>query len=116
MQAFFLALVATAAIGWIATGPAWADQMDPHLDPLFDSLKAATTPGEAAPIETRIWDIWMTAKNPTVSELIRLGVTAMDQAQYGFALAAFEKIVRMAPDFAEGWNKRATVFYLVGDY
>jgi tetratricopeptide (TPR) repeat protein len=47
---------------------------------------------------------------------MRQGTVAMSQGQLGRALERFDRIVDLAPEFAEGWNKRATVLYLMGDY
>ena len=45
-----------------------------------------------------------------------LGVNAMARADYSTALDLFNKMVEVAPNFSEGWNKRATVYYLMGEY
>ena len=44
------------------------------------------------------------------------GVLAMARADYASALRTFDRMVEQAPDFAEGWNKRATVHYLMGNW
>ena len=44
-----------------------------------------------------------------------IGIAAMNAAAYKVSLRAFDNIVAAAPDFAEGWNKRATVHYLMGN-
>lgn len=97
-------------------GPAKADQRDPRLPALFDRLKSAETFQAAQPIEAEIWVIWAESDNEDVSLLMGLGVNALARKDYGTALRLFDKMVEVAPDFAEGWNKRATVLYLVGEY
>ena len=49
-------------------------------------------------------------------ELMSEGNEAIDARKFGTALAKFNAIIAQRPDFAEGWNKRATVYYLMGDY
>lgn len=98
-----------------AIDSARADQKDPRLNDLFAQLKSAgTLQGRA--IEQEIWTIWMTSDNDEVNKLMEAGVDAMQTQDYKTALADFTRMIQIAPEFAEGWNKRATVLYLVQDY
>ena len=98
-----------------AAPPARADQKDPKLDDLFGQLKAAD--GEtAAVLEGAIWHIWLDSPQSEVEALLERGIAAMQASDQDAALAAFDRVVALAPDFAEGWNKRATVYYLMGRY
>lgn len=99
-----------------APAPAVADQTDPRLDDLFERLQATERPGEAEALEQRIWRIWIEAEDPTQSRLMALGIRAMTLRQLPEALERFDRLVHMAPEFAEAWNKRATVHYLMGNY
>jgi tetratricopeptide (TPR) repeat protein len=87
-----------------------------ELDELFASLRSARTPEQAAAIERAIWQHWMRSDDPRVSAAMTRGVEAMNAGEHRKALAAFDGIVRIAPDLAEGWNKRATVHWLMGDH
>lgn len=51
-----------------------------------------------------------------VDALIAVGVAALNEGNYDRALDAFDQIVRVAPNFAEGWNKRATTLYSMGRF
>ena len=93
-----------------------ADQKDARLPALFDRLKSAPDPGEAAVVESQIWAIWLEANDPKIDTLMSEGSDAMSAQQFGTALEKFNAIIAARPDFAEGWNKRATLFYLMGDY
>ena len=93
-----------------------ADQRDPRLAGLFQRLKAAETLEAAQPIEAEIWMIWAQSDNDDVNLLMSIGVNAIAREDYRTALELFDKMVEVAPDFAEGWNKRATVLYLIGEY
>ena len=108
-------LIAGAILAAIAM-PAKADQKDPRLPALFDQLKAAGTVETAQPIEQQIWTIWSQSESDDVNLLMGLGVNAMARADYRTALDLFNKMVQVAPNFSEGWNKRATVYYLMGEY
>ncbi len=93
-----------------------AGQDDARLDPLFARLKAAPSARDAQAIEQTIWRLWTHAGIEKVDEEMAVGALAMAVGEYGAALRSFDTVVKMAPDFAEGWNKRATVQYLLGDF
>lgn len=97
-----------------ATG--FGDQNDPALDGLFARLQAAESDREAGPIEARIWQIWTHLGDSKIDRTMAVGIAAMNAGAYEVSLGAFDKIVAVAPEFAEGWNKRATVYYLMGDF
>ena len=97
-------------------GVAQADQKDPRLDKLFEQLKAASNTEMAQPIEEQIWNIWLESGDQNVDALMAIGVAAMNDSDYDQAYRAFSRVVDVAPNFAEGWNKRATVLYLMGRY
>jgi tetratricopeptide (TPR) repeat protein len=109
-------LAATLVALSLAAPPALADQDDPRLDPLFEELQVIRDPNIAAAIELQIWQYWLQSRNAAVNLLMRTGISAMEKEDYAGALISFDRITTMAPGFAEGWNKRATVLYLLGDY
>jgi tetratricopeptide (TPR) repeat protein len=93
-----------------------ADQSDPRLGDLFAQLRAADSAQAAQPVEARIWAIWMEAGDPAADRLMASGVVAMNAGDYDAALKIFGRLVEFKPAFAEGWNKRATLLYLLGRY
>ncbi len=113
MRRFLLALPALAAL---ATSPAAADQTDARLPALFDALKAAADHRAAAPIEAKIWEIWIETGNAEAGDLMMAGSAALAEQDGGKALDAFTKVTALLPNFAEGWNKRATTLYLLGRF
>ena len=58
----------------------------------------------------------MQAGDDKVDALMAIGVAGLNGADYDRALDAFNQMVRLAPNFAEGWNKRATTLYLMGRF
>jgi tetratricopeptide (TPR) repeat protein len=112
--AVLLAILLDLMIGMADT--ARADQNDPRLEALFQELRVVTGYLKARTLEQQIWTIWSASINPEVNRLMDDGVTAMATQDYRAALTDFTKVIEIAPDFAEGWNKRATVLWLVGDY
>ncbi len=93
-----------------------AGQGDARLDQLFAGLKAAPNAREAQAIEQTIRRLWTHAGIEKVDAEMAAGALAMAVGEYKAAFRAFDAVVKMAPDFAEGWNKRATVEYLLGDF
>lgn len=109
------ATVLLVCLAFVAA-PVAADQKDPRLDNLFALLKAASNYDAAQPSEAAVWGLWSETDDPAARILLRNGVAAMARRDYRKALEKFDQIVTIAPNFAEGWNKRATVYYLVGHY
>jgi tetratricopeptide (TPR) repeat protein len=60
--------------------------------------------------------VWGRSGDARVDELFRRGVSEMNAERVRESIATFTKVIEMKPDFAEGWNKRATAYYLAGDY
>ena len=103
-----------SVIATLATAAARADQADVRLDGLFAELLEPLDPVTAQSIEREIWSIWVEHDDRAVTLLMRKGVDALNRGDRVGALKDFDQIVAIAPDFAEGWNKRATVNYLLG--
>ncbi len=100
----------------LCSGVALAGQEDPRLDGLFAQLQQVNGHAQAASIEAEIWQIWIAADNSEVENLMAMGVGAMRSGRLGAALFAFDAVVDMAPEFAEGWNKRATLYWMMGEF
>jgi tetratricopeptide (TPR) repeat protein len=80
------------------------------LDALYD--EDADVRGLA---EFAVWQLWSRSGDERVDELLRAGIGFMEEQQMGRAVGAFTRAIELRPDFAEGWNKRATAYYLMGD-
>jgi tetratricopeptide (TPR) repeat protein len=65
--------------------------------------------------EQAIWQIWSRSGDEEVDALYRTGVDQMESGDLQQAIATFSRVIERKPDFAEGWNKRATLYFLVGD-
>ena len=66
--------------------------------------------------EQALWLLWSRSGDAAIDRLLAEGIEQMQSARLGEAIATFGEIVRRKPGFAEGWNKRATAYYLAGDY
>lgn len=109
-------LIGTFLLSLFGAGTVAADQNDPRLDTLFAKLHDQEGVHGARMVEQMIWGVWLESDSATVSLLMNRGVEAMGERRFEAALEAFNTIVELAPDFAEGWNKRATLFYLMGRF
>ena len=61
-----------------------------------------------------LWQVWSRSGDSAIDKLFAKGLEQMQAAELGDALAIFDEIVRRKPAFAEGWNKRATIYFLMG--
>jgi len=101
----------------LAFGPvAAARQDDSRLDDLFSRLKTTNDVQEARLIEGLIWTLWFESGDPDIDRLLESGNDAMSAGRYDDALSRFSRVIERDPTFAEGWNRRATLYYLMGDF
>ena len=87
------------------------------LDQLFERLKKSSNTSVAFEIEMKIWNIW--SIHPTqdkFTQSLANGSDLMSKEELEKSYKIFSKIINLAPEWAEGWNKRATVLYLMGRY
>jgi tetratricopeptide (TPR) repeat protein len=110
-------LLAALAAAYLVTGvlAAGAGQDDPRLNALFAKLKTGSGE-EARDTERQIWQIWVEHKNPEIARLMQQGMAALNEDDAQAARDTFGQVVRADKNFAEGWNKRATVEFVMGDF
>jgi tetratricopeptide (TPR) repeat protein len=110
-----LAAALAAALG-PAAPHAWAqDDAAARIDELFAELKQ---PGrdDWERIEGEITALWAESGSPAMDLLLARGNAALEAEDYPAAVEHFSALIDHAPDFAEGWNARATTYYLMGEY
>ena len=66
--------------------------------------------------EQSIWKIWARSGDPTVDRLYARGIREMNEGSFIRAISTFSEIIKLKPEFAEGWNKRATLYYMTEQY
>jgi tetratricopeptide (TPR) repeat protein len=86
------------------------------LDFLFGALKVAPDEASAKHVEARIWALWMQTPSDTAALLMMRAKAAMDAQQMDVALKLLDAVIKLRPDYVEGWNRRATLYYLQNDY
>ncbi len=65
--------------------------------------------------EEAVWRVWSRSGDAETDRLLAAGVGEMEAGRYPQAIAIFSRVIERKPDFAEGWNKRATVWFLAGE-
>ena len=63
-----------------------------------------------------MWQIWSRSGDRTIDALYQRGLQQMETSKMQDAVTTFSEIIRRKPAFAEAWNKRATIYYVLGDY
>jgi tetratricopeptide (TPR) repeat protein len=66
--------------------------------------------------EQSIWKIWARSGDPNVDRLYARGIREMNEGSFTRAISTFSEIIKLKPEFAEGWNKRATLYYMTEQY
>ena len=90
---------------------------DIRLNQLFEQLKKSNNASLAFEIEMKIWNIWSThPTHDSLTQSLAKGSGLISKGELEAAYKIFSTIIESAPDWAEGWNKRATVLYLMGRY
>ena len=117
MIRFFIGifLCMSAVTGHIAT--ANADQNDPRLDPLFADLQTPLSATAVQQTENQIWEYWLSfPDDQTIENTMTAAMLMMERGQLRSAERIFDRIIEREPQFAEAWNKRATVRFLAGNH
>jgi tetratricopeptide (TPR) repeat protein len=86
------------------------------LSVLFDQLKKTQEMEKGKAITQEIWEVWYEITDENARDLFNKGIDSMSTADYHSALVAFTRLTELKPDFAEAWNRRATLLYLMGEF
>jgi len=81
-------------------------------DALHEILRKTNDDEVAEIAEAALWAAWLPSGNEMIDHAMRRGLKLMRDGELIEAIKAFTEVVKAAPDFAEGWNKRATAFFL----
>ena len=94
----------------------FADERNQQLDGLFKELKTGEMVSNLT-IEQKIWKIWSThPKDENLTKLLQNGSDLVSKKKFFESIDIFTKVINFDPSWAEAWNKRATVFYLIGEF
>jgi tetratricopeptide (TPR) repeat protein len=98
------------AVAWLSVNGRMADQ------PLLLERLRDDDEDVRGYAEQGLWLLWMRSGDEAIDRALAEGSALMAAGQLPEAIAIFSEIVRRRPAFAEGWNKRATAYFLAGDY
>ena len=93
-----------------------ADQNDARLENLFDILSKTESNIQINEVTSSIWDIWHETNDPSIEADFYRGLESMRTGDLIMSVAFFTRVIDKNPNFAEGWNKRATVYYMLGKF
>ena len=113
MKTLINVMLAACLFAW---GVAKSDQTNPELDELFQLLQTATDLEEARVLSDQIWFNWYQHDDDEVTRLMELGETSLRRGQLKEAVQIYSRVIELDQQYAEGWNRRATTYYMMGRY
>lgn len=87
-----------------------------RLDELFSELKRERNEKAAERIAARIWEEWGHSDSASIDLMMLWSKNAMESRKFDVALDFLDQVVTMSPSYAEGWNRRATVHFMMQNY
>jgi tetratricopeptide (TPR) repeat protein len=108
-RSMLLLLVLLTGWGSAMAGPPQAD-----LDTLFAKLRDPAIGAEVLRIEPQIWEAWMHAGTDAENEQLAKAIATMNMGAFALAEQQFTAMLTTSPNYAEVWNKRATLYFLMG--
>ncbi len=88
---------------------------------MTDLPALAATLRDADPVvrvatQEAMWQVWSRSGDNAIDQLFATGVEQLRRRQLNESVATFSEVIQRKPEFAEGWNKRATVYFMLGEY
>jgi tetratricopeptide (TPR) repeat protein len=93
-----------------------ADKAENRLDKLFADLKRERNEKAAERIAGQIWEEWFKSGSASVDLMMMWSQHAMEQKKYDVALDLLDEVIVLSPNYAEGWNRRATLHFMMSNY
>ena len=87
-----------------------------RLDTLFAELKRERNERAAERISNRIWEEWRRSGSASIDLMMQWANKAIEDKKFDVALDFLDRVTVLEPDYAEGWNRRATVHYMMDNY
>lgn len=96
--------------------PQPVEKVETRLDKLFGELKRERNEKAAERIAARIWDEWFKSGSASVDLMMQWSNDAVKAKKFDVALDFLDQVIVLQPAYAEGWNRRATVHYMMQNY
>ena len=108
--------IVTAIVIFFLSSVSFADDQERELDKLFLELKK-NIPSKSSNIEQQIWLLWSThPSDKKLTSMLDEGSRLVQDQKLLRAISVFTEAIELDPTWAEAWNKRATVLYMVGEF
>tara|TARA_B100001094_G_C17778176_1_gene598391 strand:- start:110 stop:655 length:546 start_codon:yes stop_codon:yes gene_type:complete len=108
--------IVTAIVIFFLNSVTFADDRNKELDKLFLELKKDIT-SNSSDIEKQIWLLWSThPSNEKLTSMLGEGSRLVQDQKLFRAISVFTEAIELDPTWAEAWNKRATVLYMLGEF
>ncbi len=114
MRAILAGLLAAVAMPAHADCPPVPDRSS-ELTGLFEAARAAPDERAGRALSERMWEIWTDAPDEAAQSLLDRGMAAREVYDFLGALDAFDRLVDYCPDYSEGYNQRAFIYFLNGE-
>jgi tetratricopeptide (TPR) repeat protein len=89
---------------------------DKKLDFMFAKLEAANNQQSALRIERAIWQLWLNPDNRIVKQNMQIIMAIREAGNYEESIMLLNDLIAQYPNYSEGWNQRATIYYLMGNF
>ena len=112
----FFKLLIIIVLNFTFTTNSYSSDQKSELNKLFENLKNKDV-SSSFDIEQKIWKIWSThPKNDNLTKLLDKGSELVRKNKLFESVDIFTEVIELDPNWAEAWNKRATVYYLIGEF
>lgn len=117
-----LAIAAVLAIGFVFSSVNAQTPGQPAgaraelLDKLHAALADSSSPREAQLYSQQIWALWLSHPDPAINQLMQDALAARQGQRFELAISLLDQIIERQPDYAEAWNQRATIYFMIGNY
>jgi tetratricopeptide (TPR) repeat protein len=93
-----------------------AENKQTRIDNLFGQLKRERNEKAAERVAGQIWEQWFDSGSSSIDLMMQWSQKAVEEQKYDVALDFLDEVIMLSPDYAEGWNRRATLHFMMSNY